>query len=219
MKIYFQISINKVIRTLITSDLTLSAGWGFLAPIFAIFILDRIEGGDVSVVGFAVGLYWIVKSIVQPFLARYLDRNHGEIDDFYFLVAGLFVAGLVPLGYLFITQPWQLYLLEFIHAVAMACAIPTWAGIFTRHIDKGQEAFEWSIESTALGFGAGIAGILGGLLAETVGFEAIFILVSAFSMLAVVILFPVRPLIMPRGKGLVRPAMRKPPFSEETSAF
>ena len=117
MKIYFQISINKVIRTLITSDLTLSAGWGFLAPIFAIFILDRIEGGDVSVVGFAVGLYWITKSIVQPFLARYLDRNHGEIDDFYFLVAGLFVAGLVPLGYLFITEPWQLYVLEFIHAV------------------------------------------------------------------------------------------------------
>ena len=169
--------------------------------------------------GFAIGLYWIVKSIVQPFLAWYLDGNHGEIDDFYFLVAGLFVSGLVPLGYLFINLPWHLYVLESIHAIAMACVIPTWAGIFTRHIDKGKEAFEWSIESTALGFGAGVAGILGGVLAEAFGFPMVFILVSAFTMLAVMILFPVRPLIMPKGRKLVRPAMRKPPFSEEKGAF
>ncbi len=190
MKFQISFSLNKVIRFLITSDLVLSAGWGFIAPIFAIFIVDKIEGGNVAVAGFAIGLYWIVKSIVQPFLARYLDGNHGEIDDFYFLVAGLFVSGLVPL-----------------------------AGIFTRHIDKGQEAFEWSIESTALGFGAGVAGMLGGVLVEAFGFPVVFILVSAFTMLAVMILFPVRPLIMPKGRSMVRPAMRKPPFSEEKGAF
>lgn len=217
MKISF--SFNKVIRFLITSDLTLSAGWGFLAPIFAIFILDNIEGGDATVAGFAVGLYWIVKSIVQPFIARHLDRNHGEIDDFYYLVAGLFVAGLVPLGYLFIQFPWQLYALEFIHALAMACVVPTWAGIFTRHIDKGEEAFEWSIESTAIGFGAGIAGMFGGVLAKMFGFEVVFVLVSIFTMLAVMILFPVRPLIIPKGKMLIRPEMKKPPFSHEKGAF
>jgi hypothetical protein len=216
MKISF--SLNKVIRFLITSDLTLSAGWGFLAPIFAIFI-DRIEGGDVMVAGFAVGLYWITKSIVQPFIARHLDRNHGEIDDFYYLVSGLFVTGLVPLGYLFVTLPWQLYILEFIHALAMACVVPTWAGIFTRHIDKGEEAFEWSIESTAIGFGAGIAGMVGGVLAEVFGFEVVFILVSMFTMFAVLILFPVRPLIMPKGRVLIRPEMKKPPFSHEKGAF
>lgn len=204
---------------MIASDLTLSAGWGFLAPIFAIFILDQIEGGDATVAGFAVGLYWITKSVVQPFIARHLDRNHGEIDDFYYLVAGLFVAGLIPLGYLFIELPWQLYVLEFIHAIAMACVVPTWAGIFTRHIDKGEEAFEWSIESTALGFGAGIAGILGGMIAKTFGFEVVFILVSMFTMLAVMILFPVRPLIMPKGRVRIRPEMKKPPFSHEKGAF
>lgn len=219
MKIAFQISINKVVRYLIASDLALSAGWGFIAPIFAIFIVDKIEGGDASVAGFAIGLYWITKSLVQPFLARYLDRNHGEIDDFYFLAGGLFVAGLVPLGYLFISMPWQLYAVEFIHALAMACVIPTWAGIFTRHIDKGQEAFEWSIESTALGLGAGIAGITGGVLVEKFGFQSVFILVSAFTMLAVMVLFPVRPLIIPKGKELVRPAKKTPPFSEEKGAF
>ena len=219
MRISVQISINKVVKFLIASDVALSAGWGFIAPIFAILITEQIEGGNAAVAGFAVGMYWVVKSVVQPFLAKYLDGNHGEIDDFYFLVGGLFVSGLIPLGYLFITLPWQLYALEFIHAIAMACVIPTWSGIFTRHIDKGKEAFDWSIDSTALGFGAGIAGMLGGILVEAFGFEVVFLLVSAFSMLSVVILFPIRPLIVPKGKPLARPAMKKPPFSHEKGAF
>ena len=71
----------------------------------------------------------------------------------------------------------------------------------------------------ALGFGAGIAGMLGGVLVETFGFEVVFLLVSAFSMLSVVILFPIRPLIVPKGKRLARPAMKKPPFSHEKGAF
>ncbi len=210
MQVSFQISINKVVRFLIASDLALSAGWGFIAPIFAIYLTRQIEGGNASIAGFAAGIFWITKSLIQPFIARYLDRNHGEIDDFYFLVSGLFVAGLVPLGYFFIILPWQLYLLELVHAIAMACVVPTWAGIFTRHIDKGHEAFDWSVESTALGFGAGFAGALGGVIAESLGFQFVFILVSAFTMLSVLILFPIRPLIIPKGHRLVRPENKKP---------
>lgn len=219
MKISINISINTIIRFLITSDLALSTGWGFIAPIFAIFLTQQIVGGDAKIAGFAAGLYWIVKSLVQPFVARYLDKNHGEIDDFYFLISGLFISALVPLGYLFITLPWQLYAVETVHALAMACVVPTWAGIFTRHIDKGQEAFEWSVESTSLGFGAGVAGILGGILAANFGFQFVFILVSAFTMLSVIILFPIRPLIIPKGHRLVRPALKKPPFADEKGSF
>jgi len=219
MKISLKISINKVVQVLVASDVALSAGWGFIAPIFAIFVAGQIEGANASVAGIAAGLYWIAKSVVQPFIANALDKKRGEIDDFYLLVAGLFVTGLVPLGYLFITTTWQLYGLELVHALAMACVVPTWAGIFTRHIDKDHEAFDWSVESTMLGFGAGVGGILGGILANTVGFQFVFILVSAFTMLSVVILFPVRPIIAPRVGKVARPEFKKPPFSHEKGTF
>jgi len=135
-------------------------------------------------VGFIAGTYWIVKSIVQPFLASYLDRNHGEIDDFQFLIIGMYVANLVPLGYIFSTQPWHIFTLEIIRALAMACVIPTWAGIFTRHIDKGREAFSWSLESTGIGFAAGLAGVFGGITASVFGFKAVFVFVSLFGILS-----------------------------------
>lgn len=177
-------SVNKVIKFLISSDLVLNSGWGLISPIFAIFIIERIQGGDVKVAGIAAAIYWIVKSSLQLPIGRYLDKNHGEKDDFYCMFIGTFLAGLVPFGFLFAFLPWHIYFLQFLFGVSMAMAIPSWSAIFSRHLDRGQEAFEWGLESTALGMGAGIAAALGGILVATIGFEIIFILVGVLTILS-----------------------------------
>jgi len=177
-------NINKIIKILITSDFLLQSGWGLIGPIFAIFLTRQIQGGNLQMVGFVAAIYWVTKSIIQPFIAHQLDKNHGEKDDFRFLVAGMYIANLVPLGYIFSSQPWHIFTLEFIRALAMACVVPTWSGIFTRHIDRGREAFSWSIESTSIGFAAGIAGAIGAWLASIFGFKIVFILVSVFGLMS-----------------------------------
>ena len=175
-------SINRVIKILITSDFLLQSGWGLIGPIFAIFLTRQIQGGDLKMVGFVAATYWVTKSIIQPFIAKHLDKNHGEKDDFQFLVVGMYVANLIPLGYLFSTQPWHIFSLEFTRGLAMACVVPTWSAIFTRHIDKGREAFSWSMESTGIGFAAGLAGAIGAWLASVFSFKIVFILVSLFGL-------------------------------------
>jgi len=155
------LGINKVIRILISSDIMLQSGWGLIGPIFAIFLTRQIQGGRLEMVGFIAAAYWITKSIVQPFIAHKLDVKGGERDDFKLLVLGMFLANLVPIGYFFSTQIWHIFVLECFRGLAMACVIPSWAGIFTRHIDRGREAFSWSLESTGVGFAAGIAGAYG----------------------------------------------------------
>ncbi len=178
------ISINRVIRVLIASDFLLQSGWGLIGPIFAIFLTRQIQGGNLKMVGMVAAVYWLTKSIVQPFIAHQLDKNHGEKDDFKFLVIGMYIANLIPLGYIFSTQPWHIFALEFVRGLAMACVVPTWSAIFTRHIDKGREAFSWSLESTGLGFAAGLAGAFGALLASIFGFPIVFVLVSFFGLLS-----------------------------------
>ena len=133
--------INKVIKILITSDFLLQSGWGLIGPIFAIFLTRQIQGGDLKMVGFIAATYWLTKSIIQPFIAHRLDRDHGEKDDFNFLVIGIYVANLIPLGYIFSSQPWHIFTLEFIRGISMACVVPTWSAIFTRHINKGRSIF------------------------------------------------------------------------------
>lgn len=190
--IKINIGLNKVIRILITSDFLLQSGWGLIGPIFAIFIIGQIQGGSLATVGLVVATYWLVKSITQPFIAHFLDIVKGERDDFKFMFRGLVVASLIPLGYLFVSQIWQIFLLEAIRGIAMACVVPTWAAIFTRHIDKGWEAFSWNIESTSFGIASGFAAAFGGIIAAFLGFKIVFVLVTIFGLASAYILLLMR---------------------------
>lgn len=191
-------SFNKIIRVLIISDLAIAFSIGLIAPLLAIFVIQSIEGGTVQVVGFSVAIFWIVKSILQIPIGNYLDRNHGEKDDYWFLVIGTFASGLVPLFFIFINEVWQLYLLQALYAIALAIAIPPWGAIYTRHIDKGKEAKTWSVDSSALGIGAGIAGAVGGVIVTKMGFPALFIGVFILGMISTIILLTMRKNILPR---------------------
>jgi MFS family permease len=180
--------INRIVRTLVISDFFLNLGWGLLSPIFAIYILQNItpenSASAVEVAGFAALFYWITKSLFEIPFGYYLDKHHGEKDDLWFMTIGTLIVAIVPIGFIFSTVPWHIYLLQMLHAIGMAMALPSWLAIFTRHIDKGKEAFEWSIETTSIGAGAGIAGGLGGVMAGSLGFNALFIFVSIFTFIA-----------------------------------
>jgi predicted MFS family arabinose efflux permease len=197
--------INKIVKTLIMSDFFLNLGWGLLSPVFAIFVLRNITMQDsvmaAEVAGFAALFYWIPKSFLEIPIGYFLDKHKGEKDDFWFMVIGEFVMAFVPLGYLFSTAPWHIYLLQILYAFGMAMALPSWLAIFTRHIDKGREGFEWGVESTSIGTGAGIAGGLGGIIAGALGFKVMFIAVSVLNFVAVLILLFIRNNISSRGEG------------------
>jgi predicted MFS family arabinose efflux permease len=197
--------ISKIVKVLIVSDFFLNLGWGFLSPVFAIFILQNIVSGNAlkaaEVAGFAALSYWVSKSFLEIPIGHFLDKKHGEKDDFWFMVIGTSITVIVPIGYLFSSMPWHIYFFQVVHAFGMAMVLPSWLAIFTRHIDKGREAFEWSMETTSIGMGAGIAGGLGGILASYFGFNILFILVSTLSLIATILLLVVRNDISIKGDG------------------
>lgn len=189
-------------RAYIYWDFVVNSAWGLLAPVFAIFLLERIAVGDLAhgarLVGFATFFYWITKSILQIPIGHYLDKNHGEIDDFWFFVVGTFIVALVPLGFLVSYLPWHIYAFQTIHALGMSMIIPSSYAIFIRHTDKGKEAYESSLDSTFFGIGAGITGAIGGVLVSYIGFDLIFMLVSAFSFISIALIFWVKKDMLPK---------------------
>jgi len=194
---------NRVIKVLVLSDFFLNAAWGLLSPVFALFIMQNITGGDTikaaEVAGFSFLFYWVVKSFLQIPIGHYLDKNYGEKDDFIFMILGTFISGLVPFGFLISNAPWHIYVFQILHAVGMAMLIPSWYAIFTRHIDKGKEAFEWGTDSTVLGFGAGITGAVGGIL-TVFGFQPILIFSGLFNLISAIILLAIKKDISPRNR-------------------
>lgn len=187
-----KLKINNIIKYLVLSDLLFFAGWGLITPIFAIFIVDTIQGGTIFVVGIASAIYWILKSILRVPFGIFLDAHKGEKDDYFFLVAGLFIASLVPFGYIFSKLPWHIYVLQAIYGVGMAMSLSGWCGIFTRHIDNGEEATEWGLDATSVGVGTGISAAIGGWAVSQLGFNPVFTIVGILGLIGVALLLGIR---------------------------
>lgn len=201
---------------MIFSDFVLNSAWGLIGPVFAIFLVQKIASGSAArgaeIAGFASLTYWISKSIFQIPIGRYLDKNHGEKDDFWFMFFGTLLAGLIPFGYLISSRAWHIYGFQILYAIGMAMVVPSWSAVFTRHIDKGKEAFDWSVRSTSLGFGVGTAGAIGGLFVALFGFKLIFILVGTFTMISAFLLLAIQKEIAPRNHISLRFPEQKFPF-------
>lgn len=176
-------SINRIVKTLIGADIIFLSAMGLIAPIFAIFVTQHIKGGDIKVAGFAAGIYLITKSILELPIGRFLDKTKGEKDDLYCLVIGYLIVACVPFGYALASYAWHIYVLQGFYALGIAMAWPSWCAIFTRHIDKGKEALEWGLQDTSYGFGAGIAGAIGGILVAKFGFDVVFIIVGIIALM------------------------------------
>ncbi|MBZ9572696.1 MFS transporter [Patescibacteria group bacterium] len=183
---------NKVIKYLILSDLVFYTGWGFINPIFAIFVVERIQNGSVFVVGVAAAVFWITKSLLRIPIGVFLDTCPSEKDDYLSLVAGLFIAALVPFGYIFAKIPLHIYILQGIHGLGLAMSLSGWTAIFTRHIDRGREATDWGLDATSIGLGTAIAAAVGGWAVTKFGFTPVLISVGFFGLIGVALLFGLR---------------------------
>lgn len=168
--------INHVIKTLVVSDFFINAGFSVFAPIFAVFVTKQISTGSLEVIGFAAALTQIFKVTLQIPIAKYLDRNHGEYDDFYSMIIGSFLISSVPFLYLFASQPIHVYIFSSIYGMGLAFLVPPWYAIFSRHLDKMKENIEWSMDSVAIGIASAGTAALGGIIATRLGFQAVFLL-------------------------------------------
>ena len=179
---YFTLkNINPVVRFLTISDIMILSGFGLISPIFAVFIVDIIKGGTLEVVGIASAVYLLTRSLIQIPAATMVDKIKGEKDDYWALQIGSLVFSFVPLFYLFISTPMELYFVQFFYGLASAFTYPAWLAIFTRHIDREHEGVEWGVYQTLVDLGGAASASLGGFLAYQFGFNLLFVLVSFIS--------------------------------------
>ncbi|MEK7192231.1 MAG: MFS transporter [Patescibacteria group bacterium] len=191
-------SVNSAIKILVFGNVALTMSDGIMAPIFAIFVTQKVAPGEVSVTGYAIAVYWLVKSVLQFPIARFLDKTDGEKDDYWAMLIGGSIYVIMPLVLMFVRTPFQLYLSEFGFAIAASLYVVPWASLFTRHVDRFRIGFEWSLNSSALGFGIMGASALGGYLTQSFGFGVVFILASLFNLVGFLVLLFLRKYVKQR---------------------
>lgn len=168
--------INKSIKVLIGAEIAIGSAAALLNPIFALFIVGSIEEGSIEIVGAAVAITLITKSVLRVPLGRYLDGTKGELANYHSLLVGFLLFGLTQFLYLFATNIWNVYVIQVISGTAIALVYTPWYGLFSRKLDSHHEDYEWGIGHSLSGIIAAIAAYLGGAIAKRYGFSPIFVM-------------------------------------------
>lgn len=182
--------LNRIIKFLIYSDLVFYTGWGLISPIFAIFIINNILGGTAFVVGLAAAANLIARSLLRVPFGILADKSRKKA--YYFMLIGLFISALIPIGYIFSTYPYQIYICQIILGITLAMSTAGWTGIFEKSLDKGKESTEWGLDAVAVGLGPGIAALIGGAIVTFFSFNIIFLIVTIFGLAGVFLLLVVK---------------------------
>lgn len=179
------LEMNRTLKLLIISDVLVYGALGFVGPILSIFIDHNLTGGGIFTAGLASTVYLVALSVLQIIFSYIFNPK----DRLWMLWLGTGIIALVPVGYIFSTSIWHLFLAEFIYGIGAAFAYPSWSSLFTANLEKGKRGFQYSIYSSALGIGTAITAAVGGFVAEKIGFKFIFVLTSLLAIIGLIILF------------------------------
>lgn len=183
--------INKTVKLLILSDIFVITGFGLIDPIMAVFINDNIAGGTIFTAGLASTVFMITKSSIQLPFSKHVD-SHSDKNDLKWLITGTMIIATVPIIYILSTSIYHIYIAQMIHGIGSGLAFPTWLGLWSTHLDKNKESFEWSLYSTSVTIGTSLSAAIGAAIAEYFGFRFTFIFVGIMSVIGCLILFVLR---------------------------
>ena len=176
---------NRTIKLLMFSDIFVLTGFGLIEPILAIFIKENLIGGTIFAAGFASMIFLVTKSIIQLPFSRYIDSHDNKTK---WVVLGTFFIALVPFIYIFAENISHIYLAQLLYGIGSGLAYPTWLGLWSTHLDRNHESFEWSMYSTLTGFGTAATAAIGAVIAQFLGFISTFTLVGIMSLIGCFIL-------------------------------
>ena len=172
---------RREIKILIETSLIFNIGAGLFAPIYAIFV-ENI-GATIVDAGFAIGIYSIVFGLLIILLGKVEDKYTNKR---HMVFIGYVILALCALGYIFVQNATQLFILQVFIGVGAAILTPSWDAIFSTYEDTGKEAFEWSIWEGGVSIILGITAFLGGIIVVVFGWTLIFIIMFIFELLGAI---------------------------------
>lgn len=153
-------------------------GEGMFGPLFAVFA-QRV-GGNILQLTVAWAVYLIVMGVIMIIIGKVSDRR----DAAKLLIAGCALNALFTFGYLFVSSPTQLFIVQAGLGAAYAFASPTWLSLYGKAEDKGREGLEWGLVTGEGKILTGLAIILGGLIVTYFSFTVLFLVMGTIQVIA-----------------------------------
>ena len=169
------------IKTLLYGSNLWYLGEGMLGPLFAIFA-ERV-GGSILEISWAWAIYLLMTGTLVILIGRVSD---GRIRKESLMVMGYALNALFTFGYLLVSSPLHLFIVQAGLGVAAALAIPTWTALYSLSADRKREGYEWGLVSGQAYIMTALAILIGGFLVSTWGFPVLFVTMGLIQTVAAI---------------------------------
>lgn len=175
-------SLNRATKILLIASSLWYFGEGLLGPLFAIYA-EKI-GGDLLDITWAWATYTIMTGVFYVLVGKFINHS---IYKKQVMIFGYALNALLTFAYIFVHNTQQLFLIQIGLGIAEALSAPIWDSLFANNLEDNSNTFHWSIASGHPHFVSGIAIAIGGLIANYISFEALFITMGIIQTIATII--------------------------------
>ncbi len=173
--------INRILVTVVLSVFIALLGVGIIIPVLP--VLATQLGATGFTLGVITAAFSVSRGLLQPVVGSLSDR-WGRKG---FLVAGLFIYGLVGLLIPHATSVLQLVLIRLFQGVGSAMIIPVAMAYASFLAPPGQEGRYMSVINIAIFCGIGAGPVFGGFFADIWGLASVFYMMATLCFLAFVL--------------------------------
>ncbi len=172
---------RKTLITLLLSVFIALLGIGIIIPIMPVFATEL--GASGFSLGMIIGAFSISRGLLQPIVGSLSDR-WGRKG---FLIAGLFIYGIVGLLIPHATSVVNLIAIRGFHGVGSAMIVPIGMAYMSFLAPAGHEGRYQSYLNIAIFSGIGCGPIIGGLVSDLLGFRSVFYVMALLSFIAFIL--------------------------------
>ena len=151
-------------------------------PIYAIFVKN--VGGDILAAGSAWAIFLLVSGIGIFLMGRVQDKFK---SDKKFILLGYSFNSLGFLGYYFVSNVIQLFLVQVVLGIGTMIVVPARDSFYTKYLEKGKFPSQWAAWESLWFIVAGIASFTGAFLTKIFGFKFLFLVMFFLSLIGLII--------------------------------
>ncbi len=170
--------IKKVFPILALAIFSSMLGSGIIAPLLPLYA-DSLGASGVELGTIFAG-FAISNTISTPIFGRLSDRQGRKR----YISTGLFLYGIISVGFIWASSVYQLSLIRLLQGVAGGMIIPIARAYIGDIVPKGEEGKWMGYTNAAFFTGFGVGPLIGGVLAEHFGMDIAFLTMSGLNLLA-----------------------------------
>ncbi|MBI2654135.1 MFS transporter [Candidatus Woesearchaeota archaeon] len=169
---------HKQLRLFLTANSFFALAAGMLGPIYALFV--KQIGGDVLAASGAWATFMIVSGLGIFLMGKIQDKIKREKPV---IIIGYFLQSLGFLGYFFVSNIVQLFIVQVILGVSLMIQIPVFNSFYTKYLEKGKYASQWAAWEGLYFTITGIAALIGGFVVKFFDFKFLFLMMFGLSLI------------------------------------